>query len=344
MFEAVLTLCLMQAPDICRDVLLPGHEAETESACKELLSTSSMPFDGYMKPAAPTCRSVGSALSMSEVAEGVFVHRGVISDAGPENAGNVSNTGFIVGEKSVAVIDTGGARSVGEELYRAVRARTDLPISHVVLTHMHPDHVLGASVFSEAGASIVGHEKLPRALQDRADAYLANFGRLIGDPSFIGTSVTLPNALVAEEQTIDLGKRLLTLRAWPKSHTGSDLTVLDQSSGILFTGDLVFHEHAPALDGSLTGWQDVLAELQDMPVSHIVPGHGGPILTWPEGGEDLRLYLELLAAETRAAIARGESLGAATDHIAASAASEWQLFDLFNPRNATVAFTELEWE
>ena len=347
MFEAVVVLCLLSDPQTCRSVLIPGYEGATKAICAERL-VQDLPDPALLFAERATgpasCQRQAKAAELTQAAPGVFLHRGTISDATAANEGDVANVGFVVGDSAVAVIDSGGSRKVGEEIYRAIRNETDLPIAYVILTHMHPDHVLGASVFAQSGAQVVGHADLPRALQDRAEAYLTNFGRLIGEEAFLGTRVTLPDITVDTTMDINLGNRVLQLRAWPDAHTGNDLSVGDPASGILFTGDLMFHTHAPALDGNALGWQDVLAEMEVMPFDRIMPGHGGPILPWPEGAAPLSRYLDVLVADTRAAITRGDTLGEATEEVAQSESDRWELFDLFNPRNVTVAYTELEWE
>ena len=345
MFEAILTICLLAAGDGCRDALLPGYEAVTEDACKAALAAHPPTrFPEGHAPYGPRCTPVGAALSFDEIAPGLFVHRGQIAEPDRDNRGDVSNIGFVVGEKSVAIIDTGSARWMGEAIWRAVRASTELPISHVILTHMHPDHVFGASAFAETDALIVGHTALDRALADRQENYRQSLASLIGPVAFLGTEPVSINVAVDNSLQIDLGSRRIDLRIWPIGHTGTDLTVLDEESGILFTGDLVFHEHLPALDGSLRGWQAVLSEMASLPATRIVPGHGGPILDWPAGAAEVGRYLQVLERDTRAAINQGQRLGDAVNEIAASEAKHWHLFDAFNPRNATVAFTELEWE
>jgi len=347
LFEAIIGLCLLSDPTLCRDVLIPGYEADTLVECERLLARrDTVPvewFAGYSNSDA-RCAPAGAVANFGEAAPGVFVHRGIVSDAAAGNSGDVANVGFVVGETAVAVIDSGGSRKVAESIYRAVREQTPLPIRYVILTHMHPDHVLGASVFAQAGAEVVGHANLPRALQDRQETYLTNFGRLIGAADFLGTQVVMPDSAVDQADQLDLGNRILVLRAWPNAHTGTDLTVGDPATGILFTGDLMFDEHAPALDGSVLGWREVLVKMQALPYRQIVPGHGGPLLDWPQSAATLKVYLDVLIDDTRAAIARGDTLGQAVEIIAQSQSGRWTLFDLFNPRNATVAFTELEWE
>lgn len=347
MFEAVITLCLELEKGPCRDQLLPGYETETLAECETELQSRPPRLEALSTLGtldAPVCRVAGDQLTVLEVASGVFVHMGQVAEPDSTNRGDVSNLGFVVGDKSVAVIDAGGARWIGEELWRAVRERTDKPVSHVILTHLHPDHVLGVSPFAFAGAEVVAHERLPRALADRQANYLESFKEMIGLEAFLGSAITPVTIEVDEETTVDLGNRPLSLRPWPVAHSSSDLTVLDASSGILFTGDLVFHRHIPTLDGRLTGWRQVLAEMESMGVSQIVPGHGGPVLDWPDGLAAMTRYLTTLEMDTRQAIADGERLGDAVEQIARSERTVWELFQAYNKRNATVAFTELEWE
>lgn len=353
MFEAFVTMCMLaaagpEAPpprETCRTALLPGFAAETKAACERAARVIPRQPGGAWKEDPPFCASSpASALAFSEAAPGVFVHRGTVAEPVPANGGDVSNVAFIVGSRSIAVIDAGGSRKVGEEIYLAIRERSALPISHLILTHMHPDHVFGAAPIREAGAAILGQANLPRALADRAEIYEANFARLIGEAAFLGSRAPAPDRVIAEQEVIDLGGRVLELRAWPTAHTATDLTVFDRTSGILFAGDLLFDMHTPALDGSLRGWLAVLSQLKALPARRVVPGHGGPLLDWPQAADPLERYLGVLEADTRRALDDGLALGPASETIGRSEAGRWRLFDLFNPRNATAAYTELEWD
>ncbi|WP_146346677.1 quinoprotein relay system zinc metallohydrolase 2 [Falsiphaeobacter marinintestinus] len=347
MFEAIVSLCLTLAEGPCRDQLLPGYEAETIEACTGSLAASPPVFttlEAGSVQGAPMCKRAAEALDVTEVSPGVFVHIGRIEEPDSTNRGDVSNLGFIIGKTGVAVIDTGTARWMGEAMWRAIRLRTNLPVTHVVLTHMHPDHVLGMAPFAAAGAKLVSHANLPRALSDRQANYLESLDRLIGTKDFLGTQIVAMDTLVMDTFEIDLGGRVLEVRAWPTAHTGTDLTVLDKTTRTLFAGDLVFHRHTPALDGRLVGWRAVLEDLKAMDLERVVPGHGGPALDWPHGATAMVRYLSVLETETRQAIDAGARLGDAVETIAQSEAEHWELFEAYNPRNATVAFTELEWE
>jgi glyoxylase-like metal-dependent hydrolase (beta-lactamase superfamily II) len=142
---------------------------------------------------------------------------------------------------------------------------------------------------------------------------------------------------------LDLGRRSLELRAWPTAHSDNDLTVLDEQTGALFAGDLVFLAHLPVLDGSIRGWLKVIDELGAVAAHLVVPGHG-QVRQWAGALVDERRYLEKLAADVRGLIAGGKPITVAADSAAASERSQWQLFDDYNARNATAAFSEMEWE
>jgi len=282
-------------------------------------------------------------LPVSEIAPGNFVHYGGLEERSAANLGDNANIGFIIGNKCVAVIDTGGSFALGEGLRTALRARTALPVCYVIITHAHPDHFFGAAAFRGEQAVFVGHQNLPRALQQRGTFYLKTLIRDLQDLAR-GSEVVEPSLLVKDRLELDLGGRTISLTAWPTAHTDNDLTVLDSSTSTLWTGDLLFVQHTPVLDGSLTGFLSVIDQLAQLAPAHYVAGHGRTDQGWNAVLEHERRYFQLLADETRRALKSRRTLQDAIETVGVSETENWVNFDLFHRRNVTAAYTELEWE
>jgi len=319
------------------------------------------------------CRLMGLALllllqvrlaqagEVVEVAPGLYVRPGLQEDFSAANRGHIANIGFIVGNARVAVIDTGSSYQEGMALREAIRKVTDLPIAYVVLTHMHPDHVLGAAAFGQDHPVTIGHAQLADALARRQSVYLTRLAQILGDEATAETRMVFPDRSVpsGEVTTLDLGGRTIRLRAYPTAHTNNDLVVYDETTQTLWLSDLLFVQRIPVMDGSLLGWLKVIDSFgqhycEDPPpasgegrcweVRRVVPGHGPVVTRWQPALERERRYLDRLATDIRRIIAEGGSITRAAEEAAQSEREQWLLFDAYNGRNATAGYAELEWE
>ncbi|MEL6197894.1 MAG: quinoprotein relay system zinc metallohydrolase 2 [Pseudomonadota bacterium] len=343
MFDILLSVCLLADPTACRLERHAGGETRAACAAKALRLSQAVtdPERAERWPCVP--EGTTPKLTLSEIAPGVLVHQGQHADFDALNVGDIANIGVVIGERSVAIIDAGGSATVARRLLEALPMVTPLPISHVILTHMHPDHSFGAATLAADGATIVGHAKLPRAIAARRAHYTARAQEVLG-AAFADTTLADPDIAVEDRLEIDLGGRVLELVAQPTAHSDNDLTVFDRQTGTLFVGDLLFLSHLPVVDGSVLGWLEVIDALSALDAERAVPGHGPVSVPWPSAAAPMTRYLDVLVAEAREAIAAGIPIGDAAATIGHEAAADWLLADHFAIRNALTVYKELEWE
>ncbi|MEE7437922.1 MULTISPECIES: quinoprotein relay system zinc metallohydrolase 2 [Methylobacterium] len=299
-------------------------------------------FAGLCLCCLPTLGRAAESFTMEEVGPGLYVRKGRIADATPDNADAIANIGFLVGRTGVVVTESGGSLADGQWLRAEIAKRTDKPITHVVLTHVHPDHVFGAGAFVQDKPVFIGHAKLTEALAARGEFYRKRLIDLLGEDRT--GPVVYPTMTVADTAEIDLGDRRLTFTAHGPAHTTSDLSMIDSGSGLLFPADLLFVNRIPSLDGSLKGWLAEIERLKAMGPARAVPGHGPVAVDLAPALADLSGYLTALRDGTRAAIAKDVPIEKAVTSVAADQRDKWALFDTYNGRNVTVAYQELEWE
>lgn len=284
-------------------------------------------------------------LPLEQLSEGVYVHHGVHEDIAEGYHADICNISFIVGSKGIAVIDTGGNLKIGQALRSAIREVSSLPILFVINTHVHPDHIFGNAAFIQDKPSFVGHVKLPDAMERRRENYMRINQQWLGN-DFAGSEMVKPNVLVKDSLKLDLGDRTLILTAYPTAHTNTDLTVFDSKSSTLWTGDLLFVERIPSIDGDIKGWLNVINELKLSEAQNAVPGHSDSLkdLNWKAQLNNEERYLWTLLNDVRASIKKGEVMEKAMGNAAASERNYWKLFDIINRRNVNTIYPALEWE
>jgi quinoprotein relay system zinc metallohydrolase 2 len=298
----------------------------------------------WMAACAPaSAADARGGFNLSEPRPGVFVHVGRPLALDAPGHDDIANIGFIVGKKCVAVIDTGGSVRIGRELRAAVADHTALPVCYVINTHVHVDHVLGNAAFSIDKPQYVGHARLADEIARSRDFFVKEYAGDFAAPAS-ADQVIGPDRLVEHELALDLGGRELALRAWPRAHTDSDLTVYDMQTNTLWTGDLLFRERLPALDGSVKGWLAALEEIGGLKAGLTVPGHGRPTRDLASAVAAERLYLKALMDGVRSEIAQSRPLEDAIERVAAAQKSHWMLWDTVHPHNVVRAYQELEWD
>lgn len=243
-------------------------------------------------------------LQPRQIAEGTWLVEGSTDNFGKDNGGAIVNVAFIDTGDGVLVIDTGPSKRYGEALRGLIQQTTGKPVKRVLLTHHHPDHVLGNQAFTDVPiGALAGTGKL---LKEQGNAMAENMYRLVGD-WMRGTEVVLPSETV-EPGSVQMGNhrfRLVGLRG----HTGADLAILDETTGVLFAGDIVFYQRALTTPNSpgLDVWLADIDTLQKLPWKLIVPGHG-PMATDAAPFAQMRDYLGWLDSVMRDGIAQGADM------------------------------------
>lgn len=243
-------------------------------------------------------------LHARSVARGVYVLVGATEDFNRSNGGNIVNTGFIAAPGGWIVVDTGPSLHYGTQMRQAMAALSDMPVAMVFNTHHHPDHFLGNLAF--AASPIAALDETRQGIARDGNAFAENLYRMSGD-WLQGTEVLAPTIAASAGERMVAGRKLRLLAL--KGHTGSDLAVYDETSGVLFAGDLVFNERAPTTPhADIAQWLQSLDQLEaltsDPGFRVLVPGHGQPA-TNARPIERTRRWLTWLRDTLSSAAARG---------------------------------------
>ena len=235
------------------------------------------------------------------VAERTWVVEGRREELSEDNGGDIANAAFIATGDGVIVIDTGSTLNYGRALRAAIATVTDQPVRWIINTHHHPDHVFGNQAFE--GAEISALPATRAALKRDADSFRATLYQRLGD-AVRGTETVLPTRSVQQGEG-RFGDYPLQLFAF-SGHSGADLVVLDPATGVLFTGDLVFHRRAPTTPHSpgIGIWREQLGQLRALQFKTLVPGHG-PVSRDGSPIEETLDYLDWLDRRLAGGAARG---------------------------------------
>ena len=227
----------------------------------------------------------------------------------------VPNIGVIGGTRAVLVVETGlGPRNAEKVLAFATDYANGRRL-YLTTTHFHPEHAFGAQAFAGAATYLVNSAQAAD-LAGKGPGYLEMF-RGLGAPiarQLDGVELVTPDSVYDDAYDLDLGGRVVRLRATGRAHSKGDQVVSVPDAGVLFTGDLAeagqfaIFPWFPPYDTDVSGlrWIEVMGRLAALAPEVVVPGHGD--ISGPRLLADVRDYLELLRDETwvRRASAVGE--------------------------------------
>jgi quinoprotein relay system zinc metallohydrolase 1 len=243
-------------------------------------------------------------LTPEKIADGVYVFIGKTEDFSWKNGGNVVNTGFVVTTAGVVVIDTGPSKRYGEQMRAAIKIITTQPIVKVFNTHHHPDHIFGNQAYADIGVSalaqtIVSEKSEGAALAD--NMYRMN-GEWMRD-----TELSVAQNTLEQSSKFSLGERTFSLHAL-SGHTGGDLAVMDDTSGVIFTGDLIFNQRAPTTPhADISRWMQAIDYIDNLSYKKLAPGHG-PVISDRSAVKQTREYLAWLFTHLKKSAEQGADM------------------------------------
>ena len=219
------------------------------------------------------------------------------------------NTGVIIGDDSVMIVDAQATPRLAGKVIEKVRTVTDKPIKHVVLTHYHAVRVLGASAYraSEVIMSETARAQVVERGQEDWDSEFGRFPRLFqGHESIPG--LTWPTLTFADRATFYLGRRRVDLRFLGRAHTAGDIVAFVPDANVMFTGDIVeYHSACYCGDAHFADWPATLEAIRSFAPDAIAPGRGDALVGAKMVGEALDNTADFVRSTFRpvARVARG---------------------------------------
>ena len=272
-----------------------------------------------------------------EAAPGCWYVQGLSALGSPANQNFISNAGFIVTTKGVVVIDALGSPALAERLLADIRTITPQPVTHVILTHYHADHVYGLQVFAALGARIIAQKNGREYLVSdtarlRLEASRKELAPWIDDK----TRLVAATEWIDSRRELALGDTQLVLQPVGPAHTPEDLAVYLPGRKVLYAGDLVFRSRIPFVgQADSRNWIVSLDKLLAFDTSVIIPGHG-PVST--EARKDMQLTRDYLIYLRKTMGAAARDMTPFDEAYKATDWSQYEHLPLFGPANRMNAY------
>ena len=291
--------------------------------------------------AAALCSAVsaqqGLPMAAVQLAPSVWMVQGESALGSVANQNFISNAGFVVTPAGVVVVDALGSPALAQRLLQEIRKVTVQPVTHVIVTHYHADHIYGLQVFKALGARILAHGAARDYLvSDTARLRLAASRQELAPWIDAQTRLVEADDWLSADRDMEVGGVRLLIKHVGPSHTPEDLVVFLPQHKLLFAGDLVFRGRIPFVgQADSRQWIKALEVLLGFDATVVVPGHGPPSRSAREDMQLTRDYLVHLRT----------TMGSAARNLdpfeEAYADADWSRFDklpLFRQANRMNAY------
>ena len=258
------------------------------------------------------------------------------------------NSGVVIGDDSVMVIDTQATPVMAQKVIDCVRGVTDKPIKHVVLSHYHAVRVLGASAYKPENiiASRGTYELIAERGQQDYESEVGRFPRLFDSVESV-PGLTWPNIVFDEKLTMYRGGKEVQILHLGRGHTKGDTVVWLPEEKVLFSGDLVEYGATPYTgDAYLKDWPETLSRLRSLGAEKLVPGRGAALKTRADSDaaiDGTRAFLTKMYDSVEAGVQAGKPLKRIYDETFAALEPEfgnWVIFEHCMPFDVSRAYDE----
>lgn len=289
-----------------------------------------------------------SFASTGDTAEKVISFTEIGKDLWAFTAEGDPNTGVIIGDDSVMIMDAQATPRLANMVIEKVRTVTDKPIKYVTLSHYHAVRVLGASAYN--ASEIIMSEKARAMVVERGqedwDSEFGRFPRLFeGHESIPG--LTWPSMTFNTRMTVYLGKRRVDLMHLGRAHTAGDIVAYVPDENVMFTGDIVEYKSACYCgDGHFHDWPATLEAIRAFGPRAIAPGRGDALVGDAMVHEAIDLTKDFVESTYRPAAQvalGGGSLKEAWDAVRASCDKKFADYAIYEhclPFNVARAYDE----
>ena len=258
------------------------------------------------------------------------------------------NTGIVIGDDSVMVVDAQATPKMAEKVIERIRTVTDKPIKYVVLSHYHAVRVLGASAYK--AEQIIASDKCRAMIHERGqedwDSEYGRFPRLFDAAETI-PGLTWPTMTFQSRMTIYMGDRRVDLMHLGRAHTAGDIVAWVPDEGVMLTGDIVeYHSACYCGDGHFNDWPATLDAIAGYRPKSIAPGRGDALVgeaLVAEAIENTKDFVRSTYEPIAAVAARGGSLKEAWDACRAACDpkfADYAIYEHCLPFNVARAYDE----
>jgi glyoxylase-like metal-dependent hydrolase (beta-lactamase superfamily II) len=232
-------------------------------------------------------------MTAQQVSPSAWYVQGLSALGSPANQNFVSNAGFVITPDGVVVIDALGSPALALRLLAEIRKHTDKPVTHVILTHYHADHIYGGQALKAVGAKILAHQAAREYLNSETARLRLEASRTELAPWIDKSTHLVPaDEWLDGERELVVGGMRFQIKPVGPSHTPEDLVIYLPQEKVLFAGDLVFRSRIPFVgQADSRQWIKALDSLLSFDATVIVPGHG-PLST--EARKDMELTRDYL--------------------------------------------------